>query len=81
MRIAFEPIESYIYVGSVGFILGVVVSVWYLKNRRSDIGRVIDCAMLQDKISKLESMASRINIKVSEMKELGEELGEQIKLA
>lgn len=78
-----ELIEDYLIVGILGFIAGIVVTRLFFKSnlQRKKIGEVIEWAMVEKTISRLESMTTILNRLVADIKSSAEELTEKIEFA
>lgn len=75
-----ELFEDYLIVGVLGFIAGIVVTRLFFKSNleRKKIGEVIEWAMVEKTISRLESMTANLNQLVADIKLSAEELSEKI---
>ena len=75
-----ELYEDYLLVGIFGFLIGVVVTRLFLKSNieRRKIGEVIEWAIVEKTISRLESMTTILNRLVADIKLSAEELTEKI---
>lgn len=78
-----ELFEDYLIVGVIGFIVGVVVTRLFFKSsmERRKIGEVIEWAMVEKTISRLESMTTILNRLIADIKSSAEELTERIEIA
>ena len=78
-----ERFEDYLIVGVIGFIVGVVVTRLFFKSnlQRRKIGEVIEWAMVEKTISRLESMTTILNRLIADIKSSAEELTERIEIA
>jgi hypothetical protein len=76
-------IKTYFVGAVIGFIVGIFVARFYFKTsiRQRELGRVIECAMIQKNVSNLESLSNTLNQLVSEIQEESEVLSNQMKLA
>ena len=75
-----ELYEDYLLMGIFGFLVGVVVTRLFFKSNieRRKIGDVIEWAMVEKTISRLESMTTILNRLVADIKLSAEELTEKI---
>jgi hypothetical protein len=78
-----DIIKTYFVGAVIGFIVGIFVARFYFKTgiRQRELGRVIECAMIQKNVSNLELLSNTLNQLVSEIKEESEVLSSQVKLA
>lgn len=78
-----DMIKTYFVGAVIGFIVGIFVARFYFKTsiRQRELGRVIECAMIQKNVSNLESLSNTLNQLVSEIQEESEVLSNQMKLA
>ena len=76
-------IKSYFVSAVIGIVIGFFVARLYFKSsiQRKELGRVIECAMIQKNVSKIELLSNTLNQLVSEIQEESEVLSSQIKLA
>ncbi len=83
MKMVLDIIENYIVCASLSFAAGIAAAWLYFKQsiQRKGIGQVIECALIQKNISQLDSLSATLNRLVAQMKESGDELSEQIRLA
>ena len=77
-----ELFEDYLIVGVIGFIVGVIVTRLFFKPsmERRKIGEVIEWAMVEKTISRLESMTTILNRLIADIKSSAEELTERIEI-
>ena len=78
-----DIIKTYFVGAVIGFIIGIFVARLYFKSslRQKELGRVIECAMIQKNVSNLELMSNTLNQLVAEIREESEVLSSQMKLA
>jgi len=78
-----ELFEDYLIGGVVGFVVGVIVARVFFKSKieRKRIGEVIEWAMIEKTISRLDSMTTILNRLVADIKSSAEELTEKIEIA
>ena len=78
-----ELIEEYLIGGIFGFIAGVVVTRLFFKSNieRKKIGELIEWAMVEKTISRLESMTTILNRLIADIKSSAEELTEKLEIA
>lgn len=76
-------IENYLIVGIIGFVVGVVVTRLFFRSslQRRQIGEVIEWAMVEKTIARLESMTSILNQLIADIKANADELTERIEIA
>lgn len=77
-----EVIETYLWGGVIGFVVGVIVARMYFRSKIEvkNIGQVIEYAMIHEKITELSSFSTRLNELVEEMKEKSEEIEDQLEI-
>ena len=77
-----DAIESYLIVGALGFIGGIVISRIYFKSKYETkaLGQLIDYSMIDNKINELHSMTTILNRLVFDIKENSEDITEKIEL-
>ena len=78
-----DIIKTYFVGAVIGFTVGVFVARFYFKTsiRQRELGRIIECAMIQKNVSNLGSLSNTLNQLVSEIQEESEVLSNQMKLA
>jgi len=78
-----ELFEDYLIVGIIGFVVGVVVTRLFFRSKlqRRQLGEVIEWAIVEKTISRLESMTTILNQLVADIKASAEELTERIEIA
>ena len=78
-----DIIKTYFVGAVIGFIIGIFVARLYFKSsiQRKELGRVIECAMIQKNVSNLELLSNTLNQLVSEIQEESDVLSSQMKLA
>lgn len=81
--IVLDIIKTYFVGAVIGFIVGIFIARFYFKTsiRQRELGRVIECAMIQKNVSNLELLSNTLNQLVSEIQEESEVLSNQMKLA
>jgi len=78
-----ELIEDYLIGGFIGFIAGAFVARFVFRStmQRKNIGEVIEWAMVEKTISRLNSMTTILNRLIADMKSSAEELTEKVEIA
>ena len=78
-----ELFEEYLIGGIFGFIAGVVVTRLFFKSsiERKKIGDLIEWAMVEKTISRMESMTTILNRLIADIKSSAEELTEKLEIA
>jgi len=78
-----DMIKSYFVSAVIGIVIGFFVARLYFKTsiQRKELGRVIECAMIQKNVSNLELLSNTLNQLVAEIREESEVLSSQMKLA
>ena len=81
--ILLDLFRDYVIAGIVGFVVGVVVTRLFFRShlQRRQIGEVIEWAMVEKTISRLESMTTILNRLVADIKASADELTERIEIA
>lgn len=71
-----ETIKTYLFVGVVGFIVGVIVARIYFKSKieMSNIGQVIQYAMVHKDITRLRSLTISLDRLVYDIEECSEDI-------
>jgi len=77
-----EVIETYLLVGVVGFVVGIIVSRIYFKSKieSKTIGQVIEYAMIHQNVTRLSSMTASLSQLVAGISECSEEITEQLEI-
>lgn len=77
-----EVIETYLIVGVVGFIVGVIVARIYFKSKieSKTIGQIIEYAMIHQNVTQLSSMTASLSKLVAGISECSEEITEQLEI-
>ena len=78
-----DIIKTYFVGAVIGFIVGIFVARFYFKSsiHQRELGRIIECAMIQKNVSNLELLSNTLNQLVAEIREESEGLSSQMKLA
>jgi len=78
-----EYYEDYLIGAVLGFIAGVISAKFFFKSaiERKRLGEVIEWAMVEKTISRLESMTTILNRLIADMKSSADELTANIEIA
>lgn len=78
-----ELLEQYLVGGTVGFIIGIIVARIYFSSKieMTNIGQVIEYAMIHKNITRLGSMTLLLNKLVADLKECSEEITDKLELS
>lgn len=82
-NLVLDILKTYFVGAVIGFFVGIFVARFYFKSsiRQRELGRVIECAMIQKNVSNLELLSNTLNQLVSEIREESDVLSSQMKLA
>jgi len=82
IKMVLEVIETYLIVGVVGFVVGIIVSRIYFKSKieSKTIGQIIEYAMIHQNVTQLSSMTASLSKLVASISECSEEITEQLEI-
>ncbi|KON30268.1 hypothetical protein AC482_04360 [miscellaneous Crenarchaeota group-15 archaeon DG-45] len=82
-EILLDLLKNYVIAGIAGFVASVVVTRLFFRShlQRRQLGEVIEWAMVEKTISRLESMTTILNRLVADIKASADELTERIVIA